>query len=198
MPGFKTFAAGEVLTAADVNDYLMEQAVTYFSSAAARDAAITSPNEGQTAYLADNNLVTVYNGSAWVCTSPVSAWTETAESHPQNTAYADLATAGPAVTVETGTKALIVVSCLQQAQSTACIGYMSFAISGDTTLAAGNARAATTANSSGVGWIETAQLQVYYTSLTAGDNTFTAKYATSNNGTGVTFSSRTITVWGIP
>ena len=39
--GFRTFASGEVLTAANVNNYLMEQAVMSFADGTARDAAIT-------------------------------------------------------------------------------------------------------------------------------------------------------------
>lgn len=64
--GFRTFASGEVLTAANVNNYLMEQTVMSFADTTARDAAVTSPEEGMTAYLQDTNSVTVYSGSAWV------------------------------------------------------------------------------------------------------------------------------------
>jgi hypothetical protein len=63
--GFKTFTTGEVLTAADTNGYLM-QGVLVFASAAARDAAITSPQEGQCCYLKDTDAVLTYSGSAWV------------------------------------------------------------------------------------------------------------------------------------
>jgi len=62
--GFKTFTTGEVLTAADTNGYLM-QGILVFASAAARDSAITSPQEGQFAYLKDTNVTTYYTGSAW-------------------------------------------------------------------------------------------------------------------------------------
>jgi hypothetical protein len=62
--GFKTFITGEVLTAADVNGYLM-QGVLVFASEAARDAAITSPEEGQFAYTKDNNSLWYYTGSVW-------------------------------------------------------------------------------------------------------------------------------------
>ena len=62
--GFKTFTTGEVLSASDVNGYLM-QGVLVFASTAARDAAITSPQEGQFAYLKDTNVTTYYTGSAW-------------------------------------------------------------------------------------------------------------------------------------
>lgn len=63
--GFKTFATGDVLTAADTNGYLM-QGVWTFASAAARDAAVTSPQEGNVCYLKDTDAVMTYSGSAWV------------------------------------------------------------------------------------------------------------------------------------
>lgn len=62
--GFKTFTTGEVLTADDVNGYLM-QGVLVFASEAARNAAITSPQEGQFAFTKDNNSLWYYTGSAW-------------------------------------------------------------------------------------------------------------------------------------
>jgi hypothetical protein len=62
--GFKDFVTGEVLTAADVDGYLM-QGVWVFASATARDAAVTSPQEGNFAYLKDTNVTTYYTGSAW-------------------------------------------------------------------------------------------------------------------------------------
>jgi hypothetical protein len=62
--GFKTFNTGDVLSAADVNGYLM-QGILVFASATARDAAITSPQEGQFAFLKDTNVTTYYTGSAW-------------------------------------------------------------------------------------------------------------------------------------
>ena len=63
--GFKDFVTGEVLTAADVDGYLM-QGIWVFASAAARDAAVTSPQEGNACYLKDTNQVLTYSGSAWV------------------------------------------------------------------------------------------------------------------------------------
>jgi hypothetical protein len=62
--GFKDFVTGEVLTAADVDGYLM-QGIWVFASATARDAAVTSPQEGNFAYLKDTNVTTYYTGSAW-------------------------------------------------------------------------------------------------------------------------------------
>ena len=62
--GFKTFVTGDVLTASDVNGYLM-QGVWVFASAAARDAAVTSPQEGNMCYLKDTDATLYYSGSAW-------------------------------------------------------------------------------------------------------------------------------------
>lgn len=66
--GFKTFATGDVLSAADVNGYLM-QGVLVFADSAERDAEITSPQEGQFAYLKDTDETTYYTGSAWAASS---------------------------------------------------------------------------------------------------------------------------------
>jgi hypothetical protein len=63
--GFKTFTTGEVLTADDTNGYLM-QGILVFASEAARDAAITSPQEGQFAFTKDNNSLWYYDSAAWV------------------------------------------------------------------------------------------------------------------------------------
>ncbi len=63
--GFKDFATGEVLTAGDVDGYLM-QGIWVFASAAARDAAVTSPQEGNFAFTKDTNGLWYYDGAAWV------------------------------------------------------------------------------------------------------------------------------------
>lgn len=63
--GFKTFASGDVLTAADVNTYVMQQQVMVFADATARDAAVTSPTEGMFAYSKDDDSLNYYDGSSW-------------------------------------------------------------------------------------------------------------------------------------
>lgn len=72
--GYKEFATGDVLTAADANGYLASQVVMVFASAAARTSAIASPQEGMISYLKDTNSTEYYSGSAWVAiggTSPL-------------------------------------------------------------------------------------------------------------------------------
>ena len=63
--GRKVFTAGEVLAAADVNGYLMDQTVMVFADAAARTSAIAAPSEGMASYLIDTSSFEIYNGSAW-------------------------------------------------------------------------------------------------------------------------------------
>jgi hypothetical protein len=58
--GRKVFEANEVLTAADVNGYLMDQSVMVFDDATARDAAIGTPTEGMLAYLKDTDEILKY------------------------------------------------------------------------------------------------------------------------------------------
>jgi len=64
--GRKVFTAGDVLTASDVQSYLMDQTVMNFAGTAARASAIATPTEGMVTYLADTNAVEVYDGAAYV------------------------------------------------------------------------------------------------------------------------------------
>lgn len=70
--GFKTFNTGDVLTAADTNGYLM-QGVWTFADAAARNAAVTSPQEGNVCYLKDTDEIMTYSGSTWVAVGGATA-----------------------------------------------------------------------------------------------------------------------------
>jgi hypothetical protein len=58
--GWRQFAANEVLTSTNVQNYLQDQAVMRFASATARNSAITAPTQGMTAYLDDTGLTTQY------------------------------------------------------------------------------------------------------------------------------------------
>jgi hypothetical protein len=69
--GFKDFTTGEVLTANDVDGYLM-QGVWVFASAAARTSAVPSPQEGNMSFLKDTNSTEYYSGSAWVAVAGAS------------------------------------------------------------------------------------------------------------------------------
>ena len=65
--GYKLFNTGDVLTAAQVNTYLMQQTVMVFASATARNTALSGIlAEGLCCYLTDTNDFQIYDGSAWV------------------------------------------------------------------------------------------------------------------------------------
>jgi hypothetical protein len=63
--GRKVWSAGEVLSAADVNGYLMNQAVMVFDDSTARDSAIPTPSEGMVTYTKNDNLLAFYDGAIW-------------------------------------------------------------------------------------------------------------------------------------
>jgi hypothetical protein len=61
----KVFTAGEVLAAADVNNFLMNQSVMSFAGTASRTASIGTPVEGMYTHLEDTDRLEFWNGSAW-------------------------------------------------------------------------------------------------------------------------------------
>lgn len=65
MAGRKVFVANEVLTAAEVNGYLMDQSVMVFADASARTAAIGTATEGMFTYLEDTNALEYFDGADW-------------------------------------------------------------------------------------------------------------------------------------
>jgi hypothetical protein len=107
------------------------------------------------------------NGTAFVA----------ANENTSSTSYTNLTTAGPAATVTTGTRALVIISAeFQNGAAPGGAFYMGVDISGATTLSATDAKAATWFNSSGNNNKQTIVQAFIYTGLTAGSNTFTAKY----------------------
>jgi hypothetical protein len=69
--GVRLFTAGSVLTASQVNAYLMDQTIGRFADSAARDAAFgglgePSLSEGRVCYLDSDNKLYLYDGSTWV------------------------------------------------------------------------------------------------------------------------------------
>jgi hypothetical protein len=128
---------------------------------------------------------TAATGLAWASAGssiPANAGATVATAQTTSSAtYTDLATSGPAVTVTTGTKALVIVSsAMRDTGGTNNTGYMSYAVSGATTVAATDASAiAFVSTSTTAGNIFRFSAASVVT-LTAGSNTFTAKYRTAN------------------
>lgn len=108
-----------------------------------------------------------------------------------STSYADLATVGPAVTVTTGTKALVFTTAGTSNSGTNNATYFSYAVSSATTIAAsdtwaGRLDGVVSGNANKFSSVH------FVTNLNAGSNTFTMRYRVAA-GTG-TYYGRGITV----
>lgn len=199
--GFKTFTTGDVLTAADTNGYLM-QGVWTFASAAARDAAVTSPQEGNMCYLKDTDAVQYYSGSAWTAVGSATFNTgyasyNTAGESTSSTSFTALTTA-VATTVTTGTKALVSVNASAYNNSNSATAHAStgFAVSGATTKAAADEFATQV-------WVNTTAANstnlfrysgtFVVTGLTAGSNTFSLQHKVGSSES-AGFYTRSISV----
>lgn len=66
MSGYKEFQPQDILTATDVQSFLMDQSTLVFDDAADRDAQVTTPTEGMRAYLKDTKGTQEYNGASWL------------------------------------------------------------------------------------------------------------------------------------
>lgn len=128
------------------------------------------------------NLLT--NGSATVATSQTTT----------STSYTDLTTSGPAATVLTGTRALVIVTAQMNNGNGGAFCYMGYAVSGATTTSAADATAVSLEqNGASGGQSQDVRISAAsIASLTPGSNTFTAKYRVTA-GTG-TFLNREIIV----
>lgn len=64
--GYKLFATGDVLTAAQVNTYLQQQVIMVFADSTARTTALSGVlAEGMFSYLTGTNAFEYYDGAAW-------------------------------------------------------------------------------------------------------------------------------------
>ena len=180
-----------------------------FTNEAARDAYITSPVEGQLAYITaptipaatggvtalPTGITTIYNGSVWVCTTEVAAHTTNVGTTTSASFTATLAGSpgtNPSVTLVTGTTAVISLGCLLYPNVGVNI-YMGVAVSGAGTVAAGSPWYA---HSSAANVAATSGRTSLITGLTAGTNTFTLQYQSDGSHT-ATYQDRTLVVKGV-
>jgi hypothetical protein len=123
-------------------------------------------------------------------TRPTGATVGTTQS-TTSTSYTDLATVGPAVTITTGTTAMVAITSVLSTGAASQTPLMAFAVSGASTAAANDAQALRLDQAASQNLQATALYLV--SGLTAGANTFTAKYRTSA-GTAA-FNSRDVIAW---
>lgn len=122
---------------------------------------------------------------------PSHAYVDTGQS-TTSTSFTDLTTVGPAVTVTTGTKAIVTItSNMSNAAGGATFSVASAAVSGASTIAAAHSPFSISNNQTA---FTNGSRTAIFTGLTAGSNTFTMKYATTNGANAATFEKRGITV----
>lgn len=209
-----TFASGNVLTAAQMNaigDNLWAGGPVY-DTLASLQAAITSPFEGQRAYLYNpaatsvtatgastfipTGINVVYNGAAWVSTTEVSAGSNTSATTASTSYVTTLTSDGTAISVTllTGTTVWIAYSAIGYNNTAAQSVYASISVSGATTIAAADSNSSG-ATSAGTNYGINMNRMMVLGGLTAGANTITLNYKV-NGGTG-TFLNRNLTAKGI-
>ena len=66
MTGFRTWSTGDSVSAADFTSYIATQSVLIFADASARSSGVASPVNGMVSSLTTDNVISIYNGSAWV------------------------------------------------------------------------------------------------------------------------------------
>jgi hypothetical protein len=166
-----------------------------FVNAAERNTQIPAPAAGMRCYLVTPGVEQIHNGTAWITTTPTVALILTEEGTVSIT-FADMATPGPTVTVETGARALVTVgaSAGTAPASGPIVSALGVAISGATTR--GAAEHAVYSITGGYGWPLYLSNTVLITGLTPGANTFKLQYRT--NGGNPYFSARLISVQGLP
>lgn len=152
---------------------------------AERDALV-GPYNGLAVWRQDLFNFNVYTGSTWRYFSRLTETRVATSQATTSVTYTDLATVGPAVTIETGDSAEVNIGSWILQSTAGFTAFASFAVSGATTRAASDAEAIGISNNA----IVMAGRTVVVTGLTPGNNTFTMKYRVNGN-TG-TYQDRSI------
>ena len=97
--GYRAFSPAEILTAANLQGYAVDQSVMVFASASARTSALASPAQGMTCFLSDSGTLWTYYGLYNASTNPGGA--KTAGWYPINGSGNFYATATRSTTTAT-------------------------------------------------------------------------------------------------
>jgi hypothetical protein len=209
-----TWVAGAILTAAQLNTQLRDNLLAggpIYATEALRDAAITSPFEGQRAYITGSTVAaatgsitsvptgiqTIYNGTSWVCVTSVGASSNTTGTTTSSSYVTTLTGDGTAIsaTLSTGTTALITLSANATSANVIAIR-QTFSVSGATTVAAADNNGSTVSVPNAGNAIQLNRTLII-TGLTAGTNTFTMNYQSVGGSNPASFSQRSMFVQGI-
>lgn len=168
-----TAVAGAVLTAAQFNLYVRDNLnMTAVAQATVEGSVFAGTGANS---VAQRTPVHQLQGAGATTTS---------------TTYTDLSDGvGPSVTVQSGQLAMVWIFCNQWNDS-GNAAWMTFDVTGDSSIAASDGNAIQFQGNDG----DRNGAGILVDTLTAGTNTFTARYRVSTSGTGY-FSQRHITVW---
>jgi hypothetical protein len=135
---------------------------------------------------------------AWATPAPSSPASATAsvvtQQNTTSTSFTDLTTAGPAVTLTTGTKVLVIVTCWLTNGTSQGDAESDFAVSGATTRAANEETSLYFKGDAANTSCGLRASSATYLTVTAGSNTFTVKYRRQAGVGTATFKNRQITV----
>jgi hypothetical protein len=116
----QVFTAGEILTAANMND-LSDATVMVFDDSAARGSAIPTPSEGMVTYLKDTNQVQAFNGSAFASLGTilqVVSTTKTDTFTTTSTSFVDVTGLSVSITPSSATSKVFVLVSVPYGNST--------------------------------------------------------------------------------
>ena len=211
-----TWLAGSTLTAAQLNEQVRDNSLAggpIYATETLRDAAIPAPFEGQRAYITapeaakvtatgattaiPGGVASVYNGSVWVNTTAVGAFTM-ATGTLGVAAYTSTLSGSPGtnptVTTYTGTTAMLFTSFVTLNSGTGATQSMDVMVTGATS--GWTTGTFVSSIQPGVANVHTTlTMACVITGLTAGVNVFTLQYQ-NNLGT-ATFINRRLAVQGI-
>jgi hypothetical protein len=112
-----------------------------------------------------------------------------------SSSFTNLSTFGPQCTLETGSRAIVVVTSRISATNAGTRGVMGYEISGDTSISPGVSRSLRVhGTAAGINDFFRASALNVHDDLTPGTNTFTAKYAKEGTDT-ARFDARSLFVW---
>lgn len=157
-----TFVANNVLTASQLNTHLRDNLLEMAPAKASTDAGSLFMSQGP------NRIEERITKTHRVSTSQTTKATN----------YADIGTVGPRVTVETGTRALVFLSCGFQTDTDRAEMCYGFAITGETEKDATDEKSLAMSGFA-ISNLVRSGTTLYVDDLNPGQNTFTCKYKTS-------------------
>jgi hypothetical protein len=132
----------------DGTNWIVTQPVMIYDSATARTSSLTTPVEGMTTYLKDTDSMFVYDGTNWLQTGVLSRY-DASIATINSTTYTNNGNTTPSLTLVTGTKTLLTISLNTGGTTSGAFLYISYTVSGATTIAGDDTRSIIFTNPAG-------------------------------------------------